>query len=251
MCHAACVVMRMMHSCMHSHTTHFSGVAPDHPDVKSVIHEFESILADPRVHFYGNVYVGKDVTVTSLRQHYHGVILAYGAESDRGLDIPGSQLKGIHPARTFVAWYNGHPDAAHLQFDLSHVEQVVVIGQGNVAVDVARMLLMPVETLSKTDATSYALQSLSKSHVTDVHLVGRRGPVQSAFTIKELREIATLSGVHVMMDERDLQDGMNPASVQELEVSHRKCTCVNGEPMSRLSCHLAYVQHVCMFHFHI
>ncbi len=204
------------HAHTHAHV-HGTGVAPDHPDVKSVIHEFDTILADTRIHFYGNIHIGHDIHVSTLRQHYHAVILAYGAESQRTLGIPNAHLKGIHPARTFVAWYNGHPDAAQQQYALDKTEQVVVIGQGNVAVDVARMLLMPVDTLRTTDTTSYALDALTTSRVHDVHLVGRRGPVQSAFTIKVSMGHIVLLLISMLM--------LMPMSMLVLCVCSRSCCC--------------------------
>lgn len=164
-----------------------SGVAPDHPEVKSVVNDFEQVAADPRVSFLGNVRLGKDLSLDELRSMYNGVVLAYGAASDRTLGIPGEDLKGVVPARSFVNWYNGHPDFRNFAPNLD-VEDVVIIGQGNVAIDCARILTKTVAELQSTDISEHALEALSKSKVKRVHVIGRRGHVQAAFTMKELRE---------------------------------------------------------------
>jgi len=153
------------------------------------------------------VKIGTDITVEELQRHYDGVVLSFGAEDDRELGITGERTPsgselGAHSARAFVGWYNGHPDHRHLNPDLS-VEKVMVIGQGNVALDVARVLLSPVEELAKTDITSYALEQLAKSKVREVKLVGRRGPVQAAFTIKEFREMTKLPDCQVIYDDHE------------------------------------------------
>ncbi|XP_023247912.1 NADPH:adrenodoxin oxidoreductase, mitochondrial [Copidosoma floridanum] len=167
------------------------GVAPDHPEVKNVINTFHKVAKDERVQFLGNINVGKDVSVSELKEYYDAVLLSYGAEEDKTLNIPGENLENVIPARSFVGWYNGVPCDKDLDIDLG-VEDAVVLGQGNVAIDVARILLSPIDKLKNTDITSYSLEKLSQSKVKRVWLAGRRGPLQAAFTIAELRELLKL-----------------------------------------------------------
>uniref|UniRef100_A0A8C6DMV4 NADPH:adrenodoxin oxidoreductase, mitochondrial n=1 Tax=Moschus moschiferus TaxID=68415 RepID=A0A8C6DMV4_MOSMO len=162
------------------------GVAPDHPEVKNVINTFTQTARSDRCAFHGNVEVGKDVTVQELRDAYHAVVLSYGAEDHQALDIPGEELPGVFSARAFVGWYNGLPENRELAPDLS-CDTAVILGQGNVALDVARILLTPPEHLEKTDITEAALGALRQSRVKTVWIVGRRGPLQVAFTIKAAR----------------------------------------------------------------
>ncbi|XP_034182084.1 NADPH:adrenodoxin oxidoreductase, mitochondrial isoform X1 [Osmia lignaria lignaria] len=169
------------------------GVAPDHPEVKNVVHTFEKIASNTRFQFIGNVNVGKDVTIKKLQELYHTVLLAYGAEEDRTLDIPGENLDNVISGRRFVGWYNGLPRDSNLNINLN-VEEAVILGQGNVAIDIARILLSPIDKLKHTDITSFALEKLSQSKVRKVSVVGRRGPLQASFTITELREILKLGG---------------------------------------------------------
>ncbi|XP_017147200.1 NADPH:adrenodoxin oxidoreductase, mitochondrial [Drosophila miranda] len=170
------------------------GVAPDHPEVKNVINTFTKTAEHPRLRFFGNVSLGTDVSLQELRNQYHAVLLTYGSDQDRELQLDSEQQSHVISARKFVAWYNGLPGAEHLEPDLSG-RDVTIVGQGNVAVDVARMLLGPLDALKSTDTTEYALEALSRSQVERVHLVGRRGPLQAAFTIKELREMLKLPNV--------------------------------------------------------
>lgn len=165
-----------------------SGVAPDHPEVKNVTNDFEAVAENDRFQFLGNVKVGEDIQIADLRKVYDAVVLAYGASSDRSLGIPGEALQGVLSARAFVNWYNGHPDSVDLNPDLS-ISDVVIIGQGNVALDCARILTADVDALAKTDIASYAMEALRRSKVERVWLLGRRGHVQAAFTMKELREV--------------------------------------------------------------
>ncbi|XP_037596934.1 NADPH:adrenodoxin oxidoreductase, mitochondrial isoform X2 [Cebus imitator] len=184
------------------------GVAPDHPEVKNVINTFTQTAHSGRCAFWGNVEVGRDVTVPELREAYHAVVLSYGAEDHRALEIPGEELPGVCSARAFVGWYNGLPENQELKPDLS-CDTAVILGQGNVALDVARILLTPPEHLEKTDITKAALGVLRQSQVKTVWLVGRRGPLQVAFTIKELREMIQLPGTRPILDPVDflgLQD---------------------------------------------
>ncbi|KAH8263935.1 hypothetical protein KR038_007517 [Drosophila bunnanda] len=170
------------------------GVAPDHPEVKNVINTFTKTAEHPRLRYFGNVALGTDVSLKELRERYHAVLLTYGADQDRELELENEQQGNVMSARKFVAWYNGLPGAENLAPDLSG-RDVTIVGQGNVAVDVARMLLSPLDALKVTDTTEYALEALSRSQVERVHLVGRRGPLQAAFTIKELREMLKLPNV--------------------------------------------------------
>uniref|UniRef100_A0A1B0GLQ9 NADPH:adrenodoxin oxidoreductase, mitochondrial n=2 Tax=Lutzomyia longipalpis TaxID=7200 RepID=A0A1B0GLQ9_LUTLO len=172
------------------------GVAPDHPEVKNVINTFTKTASHPSVKFLGNVALGRDYTLKDLRENYNAVVLAYGAESDRNLNIPvDGEFRKILSARQFVAWYNGYPGAENV-VTASHLQgrTAAIIGQGNVAVDVARILLSPIDQLRKTDITDYALEVLAASKVENVAMIGRRGPLQAAFTIKELREMLKLPG---------------------------------------------------------
>ncbi|XP_031640785.1 NADPH:adrenodoxin oxidoreductase, mitochondrial [Contarinia nasturtii] len=174
------------------------GVAPDHPEVKNVINTFTKVAENPRVRFIGNLSLGKDVSLRDVRNAYNAVVLCYGAEEDRKMRI-NDEDKNTLSARKFVAWYNGLPDCEEsyesIENQLRNSETVTLIGQGNVAVDVARILLSPIDALRKTDITSRALSTLAESNIRMVHLVGRRGPLQAAFTIKELREMLNLPNV--------------------------------------------------------
>lgn len=167
------------------------GVAPDHPKLKQVNLLFHKIAQDQNIHFYGNVEIGKDLTVDELKATHHAVIFCSGAETDRRLGIPGEDLTGSHTATEFVAWYNGHPAYRNYKFDLSN-ETAVIIGQGNVAADVCRILAKPVDDLRKTDITEHALDLLATSRIRQIHLVGRRGPAQAKFTNRELKELGEL-----------------------------------------------------------
>uniref|UniRef100_A0A3B4U1V5 NADPH:adrenodoxin oxidoreductase, mitochondrial n=1 Tax=Seriola dumerili TaxID=41447 RepID=A0A3B4U1V5_SERDU len=185
------------------------GVAPDHPEVKNVINTFTQTAKHSRCSFYGNVNVGKDVSVQELQRAYHAVVLSYGAEGNRTMGVPGEGLAGVYSAKDFVGWYNGLPSCRQLSPDLS-CETAVILGQGNVALDVARVLLSPVDMLKETDITQPALEALAHSQVRRVLIVGRRGPVQVAFTIKELREMVNLPGTRPDMVEADF-DGVTEA----------------------------------------
>ncbi|XP_037664798.1 NADPH:adrenodoxin oxidoreductase, mitochondrial isoform X2 [Choloepus didactylus] len=187
------------------------GVAPDHPE--NVINTFTQTARSDRCAFWGNVVVGRDVSVPELREAYHAVVLSYGAEDHQALEIPGEELSGVFSARAFVGWYNGLPENQELAPDLS-CDTAVILGQGNVALDVARILLTPPEHLEKTDITEAALGALRQSRVKTVWIVGRRGPLQVAFTIKELREMIQLPGTQSILDPADflgLQDRIKEA----------------------------------------
>jgi len=185
------------------------GVAPDHPKIKSVSRAFERIAERPGFRFLGNVEVGRDLQHGDLLALYDAVIYAFGAQSDRRMGIQGEDLPGSWPATEFVAWYNGHPDHQHLDFDLSG-ERAVVIGNGNVAVDVARMLALTPDELAPTDTTDAAIEAIGSSGIREIVLVGRRGPAQAAFTTPELIELGELAGADVIVDPADLE-GAEPA----------------------------------------
>ncbi|KAK2575015.1 hypothetical protein KPH14_008762 [Odynerus spinipes] len=178
------------------------GVAPDHPEVKNVINTFHKIAMNPRVQFIGNVDVGKDITVNQLQEIYHAVLLTYGAEEDKLLGIPGENLNNVISGRQFVGWYNGVPKDKNLNINLD-VEEAVILGQGNVAIDIARILLTPIDRLKHTDITTHALEHLSNSKIRKVWLIGRRGPLQAAFTIAELREILKLENCNTFWRAND------------------------------------------------
>jgi ferredoxin--NADP+ reductase len=180
------------------------GVAPDHPQLKTVSRAFEKIAARPGFRFLGNVEVGRDVTHEELAARYDAVIYAVGSQTDRRLGIPGEDLPGSWPATAFVAWYNGHPDFQGLEFDLSH-ERAVVIGNGNVALDVARMLALTRGELAPTDTADAALEAIVGAGIREIVVVGRRGPVQAAWTSTELGELGDLEGADVLLDESELE----------------------------------------------
>ncbi|KAL7153451.1 hypothetical protein ABFS83_04G169600 [Erythranthe nasuta] len=181
-----------------------SGVAPDHPETKIVTNQFSRVAQNERCSFIGNVSVGSSITLPELLEMYNGVVLAYGAESDRSLGIPGEELANIYAAREFVWWYNGHPDCRNLAPDLKSSDTAVILGQGNVALDVARILLRPTAELARTDIASHALAALEESTIRKVYLVGRRGPVQAACTAKELREILGIKDLMIHIKQADL-----------------------------------------------
>src|SRR5688572_2976089 len=175
------------------------GVAPDHQTIKRVSAAFERTAKTPGFRFVGNVTVGSSVAVEELRRAYSVVVLAYGASTDRHLGVPGEELSGSHAATAFVAWYNAHPDFVSETFDLA-TERAVVVGMGNVALDVARVLLRNTDDLAVTDIADHALEALKKSRVREVVLLGRRGPAQAAFDQGELKDIVDLPGISVSVE---------------------------------------------------
>src|SRR6266487_3857830 len=190
------------------------GVAPDHPKLKSVSRAFERIAEKPGFRFFGNVETGRDLSHTDLLELYDAVVYAFGAQTDRRLGIPGEDLPGSWSATEFVAWYNGHPDFQDLEFDLS-VERAVVIGNGNVALDVARMLALTPEELAPTDTTDPAIEAIGESTIREILVVGRRGPAQASWTTQELKEMGDLAGADVAVDPTDLD--LDPGSAASLE----------------------------------
>jgi ferredoxin/flavodoxin---NADP+ reductase len=185
-----------------------SGVAPDHPKIKSVTRVYEKTAANPRFRYYGNVTFGLHVSREDLLRHYHAVVYATGSPSDRPLGIEGESLPGSHAATEFVGWYNGHPDHTDLEVDLLSAERAVVIGNGNVAIDVARMLVLTAEELAPTDTADHALEVLAASQVNEVVVIGRRGPAQAAFTNPELLELGELSDADIIVDAEELERGL-------------------------------------------
>jgi len=189
------------------------GVAPDHPNLKTVSRSFEKIAERPGFRFLGNVEAGKDVMHDELMRLYDAVVYAVGSQTDRRLGIPGEDLPGSWAATELVAWYNGHPDFQHLVFDLSS-ERAVVVGNGNVALDVARMLALTREELAPTDATDPSIEAIVGSGLRDIVVLGRRGPVQAAWTPTELQEMGELAGADIVVDPSDLE--LDPASATAL-----------------------------------
>ena len=181
-----------------------SGVAPDHPKIKSISKQFEKTAEDPRFRFFGNVAVGEHISAAELAERYDAVIYAVGTQSDRSLTIPGEDLAGSIAAVDFVGWYNAHPHRRDMMTDLSG-HRAVVIGNGNVALDVARILVTDPNVLALTDIADHALESLRPCSVEEVVVIGRRGPLQTAFTTPELRELADLEGVDIMVDPAQLE----------------------------------------------
>lgn len=194
-----------------------SGVAPDHPKIKSVTRVYEKTASHQAFRFFGGVALGSDITRQELLDRYHAVVYTIGASSDRRLGIPGEHRPGSHPATEFVAWYNGHPDFADHRFDLSG-RRAVIIGNGNVAIDVARMLVLDPTELAPTDTADHAIEALVSAGVTDVILLGRRGPAQAAFTTPELRELGELARADLIVDAAQL-DGVE---VPEEEAARRR-----------------------------
>lgn len=203
------------------------GVAPDHPEVKNCQEKFQEVASSPNFTFIGNVSIGNagghfsscTIPLASMMHHYDAVVFAYGASKDKRLGIPGeSELQGIYSAREFVGWYNGLPEYADLAPDLTKGDEAVIIGQGNVALDVARMLLENVDRLRKSDITEAAIETLLKSRIKRVHIVGRRGPMQAAFTIKEIRELMKLHGVAF----HDIDMSLIPDEISTLPRARRR-----------------------------
>ena len=193
------------------------GVAPDHQTIKSVTKVMQRVLQDSRVRFLGNVEFGRDLTFADLRRHYDAVIYTVGASSDRRLGIAGEDLPGSLSATEFVAWYNGHPDYQNLDIRLD-VQGVAVVGMGNVAVDVTRILAKSAEELRQTDIADHALPVLAQSQVSDIYMLGRRGPAQAKFTTKELRELGELHNADIVV------------RPEELELDEKSAASIAGEP---------------------
>ncbi len=191
-----------------------SGVAPDHQKIKSVAALYDKLASRPEFRFFGNVEYGRDITLEELQERYHQIVFASGAQADRALQIPGEDLEGVHSARHFVAWYNGDPDYAHQHFDFT-AKSAVVVGVGNVAADVARILCRVPENLEHTDIADHALKDLRASSVKTVYVLGRRGPIQSSFSTPEIKELGELLDAEASIPAADLE--LDPESAADLE----------------------------------
>ncbi|OTF75992.1 NADPH:adrenodoxin oxidoreductase, mitochondrial-like protein [Euroglyphus maynei] len=220
------------------------GVAPDHQEVKNVINSFTKVANNERTRFIGNINIGTDVTFQELRDAYHAVVLCYGSSQDAMLNIPGESLANVISARRFVGWYNGIPQDKDLELSLNtSCGTAIIIGQGNVALDCARILLTPSDILKKTDITSHAFRKLSSANIRQVVIIGRRGPLQSAFKIKEFRELTKMADCHVRFDWpewiREHLD-FNDKLIQSLPRSRRRlaelCGRIIDESNERRNC---------------
>ena len=204
------------------------GVAPDHQAIKSVARVYARILAREEVRYFGNVTLGEDISVDDLRARYDQIVYAVGAQTDRHLGIPGEDLEGSHAAFDFVGWYNAHPDFRTVRFDLG-CEHVVVVGNGNVAIDVARILLHSPARLATTDIADHALAALRESRVRRVTVLGRRGPAQASFTNPELREFGRLEGISAVADGSELElDAVSQAAIEDDAVKTRNMATLRG-----------------------
>lgn len=225
-----------------------AGVAPDHEKIKNVTRVFDRTASNPAFRFFGNVDFGVHVTLADLKSFYHQVYFSTGAQVDRQLGIPGEDLERSHSATEFVAWYNGHPDFRDLEFDLTQ-ERVAIVGVGNVAIDVARILCKTVEELKTTDIADHALEALAESNVKEVILMGRRGPAQAAFTLKEIKEMGELEDAssvtleqEMMLDEHSakiLEDTPDRMTTKKLEVLNTFIAGTN-DSASR-TCHIRFL----------
>lgn len=222
------------------------GVAPDHPKIKQVSAVYDRIARSPAFRFFGNVRVGQDVTVEDLRSSFHAVVFACGAARDATLGIPGESLPGSYAAGDFVGWYNGHPDLREREFDLS-AEVAVVIGQGNVATDICRMLLTPPQALARTDIAGYALEALQGCRVREVHVIGRRGPAQAKFTNAELRELGDIQDCDPVVKSSDLELG--PSCRAEIEDLRGEVAGKNIDILRRFSQRPTTALRRCRFRF--
>ncbi len=209
------------------------GVAPDHPKIKSVIRVYEKTAAREGFRFFGNVKIGHDIEVSELEGLYHAIVFTVGCETDRALGIPGEDLAGSHAATAFVGWYNAHPDYADEDFDLS-ARRAVVIGNGNVAMDVARMLALTDHELRQTDTADHAIEMLDRKGIEEIVVLGRRGPAQAAFTNPEIKELGEMEDADVIVDPADVE--LDPASKAFLSSDEvDKTTRVNVETLVEFS----------------
>jgi ferredoxin--NADP+ reductase len=226
-----------------------SGVAPDHPKLKQPILVYQEIATSPQFRFLGNVTVGRDISMAELQDCYHVVVIACGAQTDRMMGIGGEYLPGSHTATEFVGWYNGHPDYRDRVFDLSH-DTAVIVGQGNVAVDVCRILAKTADELRHTDISAHALEALARSQIRDIYMIGRRGPAQAKFTHPELRELGELADCDPLVDPGDLE--LNPASRAELADRNNRAAIKSFEVLQafaarppsirRRRCHIEFLK---------
>lgn len=181
------------------------GVAPDHQNIKAVIRVYQKIAAHPSFRFFGNVQIGRDLTVEDLARHYDQIVYATGNETDRKMGIPGEELAGVHSGTELVGWYNGHPDFRDREFDLQGARRVAVVGNGNVSMDVTRILAKSADELAGTDIAEHALEVLRSSRIEEILLLGRRGPAQAAFSLKEIKEVGRLESADLVVDPQDLE----------------------------------------------
>lgn len=209
-----------------------SGVAPDHQKLKQAIQVYAKIAEQPEFNFIGNVTVGKDISIAELCTTHHAVIFTYGAETNRRLGISGDDLPGSHTATEFVGWYNGHPDYRDRIFDLSH-ETAVIIGQGNVAADVSRILAKNVDELKHTDIAEHALAVLAESNIKNIYIIGRRGPAQAKFASKEIKEFGELAICDPLVDPDELL--LNSESENELRDKSNSGSKKNYDILSKYS----------------
>lgn len=210
------------------------GVAPDHQKIKSVKAVYERTAQDPRLRYFGAVKIGQDLTAEELAARHDAVIWAVGCESDRHMGIPGEELAGSHSATEFVGWYNGHPDHRDRSFDLS-CEAVAVVGVGNVAMDVTRLLACDPESLARTDIAGYALDALRKSRVKTVWLLGRRGPAEAAYSPGEIEEIGALSTADLVVDPKEAElDALSQGELADPE-TRKKVEYVQARAKAGLS----------------
>ena len=207
------------------------GVAPDHLSIRSVRDTLDKVFDKPGVRFLGNVEIGRDVQVEDLHRFFDAVIFTYGASRDRRLGIDGEDLDGSIAATDFVAWYCGHPDADRQTFErlVPSATSAVVVGVGNVAVDVTRVLAKTVDELSHTDMPQHVLDTLSRSQITDIYVLGRRGPAQATFTTKELRELGELADADVIVDPAEIVlDAASEALVASDKAVARNVEVIRG-----------------------
>jgi len=197
------------------------GVAPDHQKIKTVTKLFDRTAKNANFRFYGFVEFGKDIFIEDLVAHYHQIVFTTGAQTDRKMNIPGEDLAGSHPATEFVAWYNGHPDFRDYEFDLS-VERAAVVGIGNVAMDVSRILTRTPEELAQTDIADYALEALRESNIREVYILGRRGPAQAAFTNPEIKELGEMQDADITVLPEEAR--LDPLSMDHLETNPDRTT---------------------------
>jgi ferredoxin/flavodoxin---NADP+ reductase len=209
-----------------------AGVAPDHQKIKAVTAAFDKVASHPRFRFFGAVELGRHLSMDDLRAHYHMIIYTTGAQTDRRMGIPGEDLQRSHAATEFVAWYNGHPDYRDLTFDLSQ-ERAAVVGVGNVAADVARILSRTPEELATTDIADYAFEALSASRIREVYVLGRRGPAQAAFTNPEVRELGELAGADITAHPDEVE--LDPLTRAALERAPDRATQKKVEILQEFS----------------
>jgi adrenodoxin-NADP+ reductase len=197
-----------------------TGVSPDHQEVKHVEKDFMTLLEDSRIRFLGNVTVGRDINLSTLQKNYSAILLSYGADSENKLGLKNEDSYGMFSARSFVNWYNGHllyfKNSKFNQFDFSSVSDTIIIGNGNVAIDIARILSKDTQELKKLDMPEESIHKLSQSKVKNIHIIGRRGLTHAAFTIKELRELSKVEGVKIFTNKNEIEESLSSYTGEEL-----------------------------------